>query len=1255
MRTLVVTAIHGLGSVGKSTLATALAHDLEVKTHFCDGIFWATLGQQPNLLSLLSGWVQVLGDYNFKATSVEAASNQLRTLLYEKAVLLVVDDAWNTQDVQLFNVGGARCQVLVTTREAGIAQVLGASTYSLDVMQPSQAMELLTKKLGRNLTATETQSAEVLAKELGYLPLALELAAAQVAGGISWKVLLQDMQQEVARLKTLDNKLARDANDEASLKKLSLTASLNLSVQRLSKETQENFILLGILPEDVTITQQMAVTLWDMDLERDASDELGYLHSKALLLSGVSLVDGTLTYRLHDLFHDLARNLLTASPTPKRRGDLPGLGITLAHAHATVLEKYRQKTQDGLWHTLPNDGYIHQHLVWHLEKAKKVEEIHSLLREESKTGANGWYEACDRLGQTANFVSDVVRAWRLAEEMFEKNPSSISLQVRYALIQSSINSRAKNIPPTLLAALVEKKRWTVNQGLAYARQIPDPGQQAEALVRLARFLSSPEQIQQEALNIALAIQHPENRGQVLEKLTPHLPEPMQRKILTGIQEIKIDWWKGEILARLAPFLPESLVQEILRTVKQTIAYEYIKFRAWARIIPYISQSEQRTENQSLQTALIAILDTLDINTVRLGIIGDNFQLVDYHRIAPDIFQDRELKNYIKKLENYIGLVPYLSSSVQQQLRSTLSEILNGLRSNSIQGERRQYTGVGRGRLSEEEVDRLVEQLQKSNQSHINPSIKTDLLDNYISQGSLDDALDKVQKIQDQAEQLQLLVKFVNDVGLSESAIGRTIEIARQIRDSEQKEKSLIKLIPHLSDTRKEEILDELLKEITNSKNTEKFKANKLISLIRQFPKDCPTKVIVQAFEIAKQITEREQQEEVLLEMIPHLSNTRKQEILDELLREIGKIIDDNEENTEKFKANKLIRLIRQFSKDCPTNVIVQAFEIAKQITEREEQEEVFIKLIPYLQNQQLEYILCLARTSDYQSLLALIIAHLIPTIEKKEPLLKEALDAVNIIRRNRQLSNPSERKVEILRKLAPYLSEKTQESQTLLEQALKLAREINEDLPKVRVLTELFNLNLSDSMKETILRQEVLSSTHQVWQTMAFTELGSFFPESLLTEAQSVVQNVILPWNKLKMLKALIKHKPNLLRDALTIAREIQTQEGHAEALLELVPLLDENTQKSEMIREILTYFVAIDAEHSRVGQLQFLAPYMAEIPNSSLHKFWCETLEILARRTRKDLLSDLGALIPVINSLGEAQAIEEIASAIQDVSRWWG
>ncbi|ARV63362.1 hypothetical protein BZZ01_32705 (plasmid) [Nostocales cyanobacterium HT-58-2] len=512
-----------------------------------------------------------MGDYNFKATSVEATTTQLRTLLYDKAVLLVVDDAWNPEDAQAFNVGGPRCQVLVTTREAGIAQVLRASTYSLDVMQPSQAMELLTKKLGRNLTDTETQSAEVLAKELGYLPLALELAAAQVASGISWTVLVQDMQKEVARLRTIDDKAARDVNDEASLKRLSLTASLNLSIQRLSKETQEYFIWLGTLPEDVTITQQMAVTLWDMDDERDGADELGYLYSKALLLSGVPLVDGTPTYRLHDLFHDLARNLLTSPPIPKRRGDLPGLGITLAHAHATFLEKYRKKTQDGLWHTLPSDGYIHQHLVWHLEEAKKVEEIHELLQEESKTGGNGWYEACDRLGQTANFVTDVAHAWQLAENSWTKTtlPQIIGLQCRYALIITSLNSLTANLPVELLIALVQKNVWTPEQGLAYVLQSSNPAQKANLLKELANHL--PPNLKELALSQALAaakqIQSEYYRTDALSALADKLPPELLSDALAAAKQIQDEYYRAYALSALADKLPEVL-PDALAAAKQ---------------------------------------------------------------------------------------------------------------------------------------------------------------------------------------------------------------------------------------------------------------------------------------------------------------------------------------------------------------------------------------------------------------------------------------------------------------------------------------------------------------------------------------------------------------------------------------------------------------------------------------------------------------------------------------------------------------
>jgi hypothetical protein len=298
---LMVSAIHGLAAIGKSTLAAALAYDTDIQVRFKDGILWVTLGQQPNIRSLLSGWIQALGDYQ----NIEDASNHLKTLLHDKALLLVIDDAWEAEHVQPFLVGGDKCQVLITSREKLIATSVGASIYSLDVMNVSQSLQLLAKRLRRSLTEGEQPQAEELAKEVGYLPLALELAAAQVADGITWTELLQDLRAEVAYLETLDLVGAEKVSNEALSKRISLRKSLNLSIRRLTDELRQDFAWFGVLQEDVIITQAMVATLWSIP-ERRARDTLRDLRDKAILLDGVPLADNTTTYRLHDMFHDLA-------------------------------------------------------------------------------------------------------------------------------------------------------------------------------------------------------------------------------------------------------------------------------------------------------------------------------------------------------------------------------------------------------------------------------------------------------------------------------------------------------------------------------------------------------------------------------------------------------------------------------------------------------------------------------------------------------------------------------------------------------------------------------------------------------------------------------------------------------------------------------------------------------------------------------------------------------------------------------------
>ncbi|GAB1542385.1 hypothetical protein NUACC21_50590 [Scytonema sp. NUACC21] len=349
---LVVSAIHGLGGIGKSTLAAALAHAPDVLERFPDGVLWATLGQEPNVLSLLTSWVQALGDYDFPCTNLHAVSHHLRSLLHKKAALLVVDDVWDYTHALPFRVGGSECRVLITTRNAEIARYLDATLYPLKVMTEEQALKLLADYIKKrnnnqfNFKGIEEEKVLALAKAVEYLPLALELAASQIIDGISWTELLTDLQNEIARLEILDLPGAEEVGDEAARKHLSLLASFNLSLQRLPPERLQQFAWLGVVPEDAILTQEMVATLWETDA-RKAREILRYLRDYALLSESVSFANDTCTYRLHDLVHDLSRRLLTSPVKPERKDDLPGLGLNMAEAHTTLLELYQRRAEEG--------------------------------------------------------------------------------------------------------------------------------------------------------------------------------------------------------------------------------------------------------------------------------------------------------------------------------------------------------------------------------------------------------------------------------------------------------------------------------------------------------------------------------------------------------------------------------------------------------------------------------------------------------------------------------------------------------------------------------------------------------------------------------------------------------------------------------------------------------------------------------------------------------------------------------------------
>ena len=132
-------------------------------------------------------------------------------------------------------------------------------------------------------------------------------------------------------------------------------------------------------------------------------------------------------------------------------------------------------------------------------------------------------------------------------------------------------------------------------------------------------------------------------------------------------------------------------------------------------------------------------------------------------------------------------------------------------------------------------------------------------------------------------------------------------------------------------------------------------------------------------------------------------------------------------------------------------------------------------------------------------------------------------------------------------------------------------------------------------------------------------------------------------------LSSLADKLPELLPEALAAAREIQNSEYRADALSSLADKLP------ELLPEALAAARKIQSEYNRANVLSSLADKLSQIQKTTLFSHWQDTLHILSVHTRPNLLSDIEALIPVMFTLGGQKAVKDTATAIQDVSRWWG
>ncbi|MCI0690629.1 tetratricopeptide repeat protein [candidate division KSB1 bacterium] len=328
-------ALKGMGGIGKTTLAAALANHPEVETALPEGTLWAGLGPEPEVMSLLAEWGTQLGEDFAQFDSPEKRSRRLSTLLHDKKVLLVVDDVWQAEAASYFRVGGPRCRTLITTRDNEIARKLaGHEAIRVETLTNAASLNLL-RELAPEAVEADEKAANELATVLDGLPLAITLAgqmlAAEWEAGLGVAGALSELKDREARLKLAGaEKRPGLATTEPSLR-----AILAMSYDRLPDEaTKRAFRLLGVFSgKPLTFSIDAAAAMWEMEL-RPAQKTMVALVGRAL----VEPVDGG-RYTLHTTLADFAESLLEEH----------GEAVLALETHANYYLEFARKNAEKNW------------------------------------------------------------------------------------------------------------------------------------------------------------------------------------------------------------------------------------------------------------------------------------------------------------------------------------------------------------------------------------------------------------------------------------------------------------------------------------------------------------------------------------------------------------------------------------------------------------------------------------------------------------------------------------------------------------------------------------------------------------------------------------------------------------------------------------------------------------------------------------------------------------------------------------------
>lgn len=299
--------VTGTAGVGKSALATTWAH--RAAPAFPDGQLYAPLrGFDAERAPLapaeaLTSMLKALGvAADAIPVDLDDRAALYRSLLADRRVLVLLDNARDSDQVRPLLPGATRSVVVVTSRRRldGLVVRTGARVLPLETLSTETAVQLIDSAGAPSGSASEPAATRQLADLCGGLPLALRIASARLAANPGRRVtdLVHELADERDRLHGLDI-------DDADT---SVRRAFDISYRDLPPTHRAAFRLLGLVPgHTFSVHAVAALCGTDLATARHRLRVLALAHLVTELEPD--------RYGMHDLLRLYARDQLSA-PAP---------------------------------------------------------------------------------------------------------------------------------------------------------------------------------------------------------------------------------------------------------------------------------------------------------------------------------------------------------------------------------------------------------------------------------------------------------------------------------------------------------------------------------------------------------------------------------------------------------------------------------------------------------------------------------------------------------------------------------------------------------------------------------------------------------------------------------------------------------------------------------------------------------------------------------------------------------------------------